>query len=581
MSMESSLTENIINVEDLSYCYEETSVMVLRDLNFSIRRGEFIAIMGPSGAGKTTLCLALNGIVPCFLGGRFFGKVSILGQDTLDLSVADIAQHAGMVFQDPETQLVANTVEDEIAFGLENVKVPPDEIRRRISEVLKIVRLEGHELKHPNALSGGQKQRLAIAAALALRPQVMILDEPTSQLDPVGAEEVFSIIRALNEEHGMTVVLVTHDSERVAEYADRVLLLHEGQILADRTPDALFQDFELLEKTAVRAPQVTDFYRDLCPKIAPLPSLPIKLEEAKNHLDGVFAGTRFTPTRYGDSSDANLGDVIISTDDLRFTYPDGTEALSGLSLSVREGECLAIIGQNGGGKSTLVKHFLHLLEASGGNVTIFDKDATEYTVSELAHRIGFVYQNPDAQIFSKSVVEEVRFGPANQIKDAGEVDRRVQDALEAMDLADVADVHPLALSKGDRERVAVAAVLALDPEVLIFDEPTTGQDYAGCMRIMNMIRKLHEQGRTIIVITHHLYLLPDYIDRIILVGDGQILLDAPIRHALNQVDLMKETDLPPPQFVEFVQHIGRTTGETLNALSVTEAVSMFSKKDGN
>ena len=281
MSMERNKSEDpIISIEDLSYCYEDTDVMVLRDLNFTVRRGEFIAIMGKSGAGKTTLCLALNGIVPCFLGGRFYGKVAILGQDTLDMSVADIAQHAGMVFQDPETQLVANTVEDEIAFGLENIKVPADEIRRRITEVLKIVRLEGHELKHPNALSGGQKQRLAIAAALALRPRVMILDEPTSQLDPVGAEEVFSIIRELNEEHDMTVILVTHDSERVAEYADRVLLFHEGQILADCTPQELFQDNELLERTAVRAPQVTDFYRAYSEKFAALPALPIRLTDA-------------------------------------------------------------------------------------------------------------------------------------------------------------------------------------------------------------------------------------------------------------------------------------------------------------
>ena len=288
-----------------------------------------------------------------------------------------------------------------------------------------------------------------------------------------------------------------------------------------------------------------------------------------------------TPKLFEDSSTGELGEEIISATDLHFTYPDGTEALSGLSLSIREGECVAIIGQNGGGKSTLVKHFLHLLKATAGQVCIFGKDVGEYTVSQLARRIGFVYQNPDAQIFSKSVEEEVRFGPANQIDDKEEVDRRVRDALEAMDLMDVADTHPLALSKGDRERVAVAAVLALDPEVLIFDEPTTGQDFTGSMRIMNMIRQLHQQGRTILVITHHLYLLPDYIERIILTGDGQILLDAPIREAMNRIDLMQQTYLTPPQIVEFAQSVGERAGEHLNALSVSEVLSLFEKKDGN
>ena len=573
--------QTVICVQDLSYSYEGSDTLVLKDINLTIGEGEYVAVMGPSGAGKSTLCLALNGIIPCFMGGKFYGQVSVLGRDTLDLSVADLAQNVGMVFQDPETQLVANTVEDEIAFGLENVKLPPDEIRRRIGEVLKIVRLEGYEMKHPNVLSGGQKQRLAIAAALALRPRVMVLDEPTSQLDPMGAEEVFSVIRELNERLGMTVVVVTHDSERVAEYADRVVLVYDGRVLADCPPEELFQDAALLAQVDVRAPQVTEFYRqfsrlDSRPASCPLPT---RLSDAGAQLAESWRRVQFAPRLYPDADTSRHGEPVLAARDVHFRYPDGTYALRGVSVEIHRGEAVAIIGQNGGGKSTLVKHFLNLLKASEGIVEVFGRDVKTYTVGELARRVGFVYQNPDAQIFSKSVEEEVRFGPAHQLKDRAEVERRVQAALEEMDLLDVRQVHPLALSKGDRERIAVAAVLALEPEVLIFDEPTTGQDYAGAMRIMNMIRRLHREGRTVVIITHHLYLLPDYVDRIILLGRGEILLDAPIRQALNADELMRSTYLTPPQIVEFVRHISHLGQAPLNALTVPEAVGLFAPKE--
>lgn len=568
---------SIISVKDLSYRYEVSGELVLKDICFEIPQGEFVAVMGPSGAGKTTLCLALNGIIPNFFGGRFYGQVSVLGRDTLELSVAELAQNIGMVLQDPEMQLVTNTVEDEIAFGLENVSVPTDEIRSRIDEVLRVVRLVGYEAKHPAALSGGQKQRLAIAAALALRPKVMVLDEPTSQLDPIGAEEVFSVIRELNEKLDMTVLLVAHDSERVAEYADRVLLINEGRVAADCLPGEFFQNIELQSQVAVRPPQVTDFYSRINRNVRPIPTLPTCLRPAVEKMRELWPVLPFRPKLYPetDSHGPGGGEPIISVKDLHFTYPDGTEALTGVSLDIHKGECVAIIGQNGGGKSTMVKHFVRLLTPTSGEVKIFGKNVSEYTISELAQRIGFVYQNPDAQIFCKTVEEEVRFGPTNQLTDPQEIDRRVLAALEGMDLLHLKDEHPLALSKGDRERVAVAAVLAMEPEVLIFDEPTTGQDMAGSMHIMQMIRRLNQEGRTIIIITHHLHLLPSYTERIVLLGDGQILLDAPIRKAFNELELLRETYLTPPQIVEFVREMAQMGNTNLNALTVEEAAGMF------
>ncbi len=570
---------HIISVKDLSYRYDAKAPLVLTDINLDISEGEFVAVMGPSGAGKSTLCLALNGIIPNFFGGDFYGQVSILGRDTLSLTVAELAQNIGMVLQDPEMQLVTNCVEDEVAFGLENVRVPRKEMRDRIDEALRIVRLTGYERKHPSMLSGGQKQRLAIAAAVALQPKVMILDEPTSQLDPIGAEEVFSVIRDLNERLRITVVLVTHDSERVAEYASRVLLVQDGRIAADAKPDAFFQDLCIQTQAAVRLPQVADFYARFSKTVHPVPVLPTSLGAGVAQLQHDWPALSFHPRQYTDNhaQPERPGDEmpLISVRDLRFTYPDGTDALTGISLSIRKGECVAIIGQNGGGKSTLVKHFVRLLKPTSGEVKIFDRDVLEYTTSQLAQRIGFVYQNPDNQIFSTSVEEEVAFGPINQLDDMDDVKRRVEAALVSMDLIEFRDEHPLALSKGDRERVAVAAVLAMEPEVLLFDEPTTGQDMDGAARIMEIIRRLHAEGRTIIIITHHLHLLPGYVDRVVLMGDGTILEDASLREVFHNADRLQETFLSPPQIIEFTHALERMSDTKLDAITVDETLGYF------
>lgn len=566
-----------ICVTDLSYRYNDARSLALRDVSFTVERGDFVALMGPSGAGKTTLCLALNGIIPSFFGGKFYGSVEVLGRDTLSLTVADLAQDVGMVLEDPEMQLVTNSVEDEVAFGLENVRVPCEEIRSRITEALDIVRLTGYEAKHPHTLSGGQKQRLAIAAALALRPKIMVLDEPTSQLDPIGVDEVFSVINDLNERLEVTVILVTHNSERVAEYADRVLLMDEGRVFADCAPEQFFQDLCVEPELAVRLPQVTEFYAHFDRQIHPVPKLPTRMRPAVEQMESLWPSIAFEPRDYStEEMEVELEDSpIISVEDLCFIYPDGTEALENVSLDIHRGECLAIIGQNGGGKSTLVKHFVKLLEATRGRVAVFGEDVTTYSTSALARRIGLIYQNPDAQIFCKSVEEEVAFGPVNQLRDQEEVKRRVEDAIEMMGLQEVRDEHPLALSKGHRERVAVASVLAMEPEVLIFDEPTTGQDYIGAHKIMQMIRELNEQGRTIIVITHHLHLLPGYVKRVILLGDGEVLLDAPLRQAFGNTDLLHETYLEPPQIVRFVKELERLSGHELNAQTPGEALALF------
>jgi energy-coupling factor transporter ATP-binding protein EcfA2 len=551
----------IVCIDNLSYQYPRSPGLVLRDVNLSIRRGEFLGIVGATGAGKTTLCLALNGIVPQFHGGRFFGRVSIAGLDTIENPIHLLAQHVAMVFQDPETQLIANSVEDEVAFGLENVRLPRDEILQRIRWALETVRLDGMEAKHPSELSGGEKQRLAIAAALALQPEVLVLDEPTSQLDPLGKQQVFATVRELNTHLGITVILVSHASEEIAEFVDRVALLANGELVDVDLPSRIFSQADLSNQHAIRPPQVTSFYMELRDRGFDPPSTPVTLEEATQTYETMRTRIQVNPLTVPDKvAGEPAAPVLLSAQGVEHVYPDGTEALRGISLDVREGDYLVIVGQNGAGKTTLVKHFLHLLEPAAGQVLLNGHDVSDLEVSELAQRIGFVAQNPDNQIFNTTVEAEVAFALQNLGVGGSELAGRVEESLSTMGLADYRTWHPLSLPKGDRARVVIAAVLAMQPDVLIFDEPTTGQDYYGAKRILDVSRQLHQAGKTVIVITHHLYLMPGYAERVVLMGKGVILLDAPIRTAFHEAALLRSSYLAPPQIVQFAQHVASREG---------------------
>ncbi|MBN1261219.1 MAG: energy-coupling factor ABC transporter ATP-binding protein [Anaerolineae bacterium] len=547
----------VARLDAVSYWYPGGREPVLKDISLRVRRGEFLGLVGPTGAGKTTLCLALMGIVPQFYGGRFFGRATVAGLDTLEHPISALAKHVGIVFEDPETQLTATSIENEIAFALENLKVPREEIIARIPRVLEAVRLEGTEKKHPHELSGGQKQRLAIAAALALQPDLLILDEPTSQLDPLGSQEVFATVRELNEALGVTIVMASHAAEEMAEFTDRVALLAQGRLVKTGAPGEMYGDVEFLHEHALRPPQVAETFYMINNYGVGVAQIPVRLDAGiaqlsalKNEHAVVIASATGLPTGRESTTPP-----LLSVQNLHHRYGDGAHALRGVSLEVREGEYVLIIGQNGAGKSTLVKHFLKLLEPTEGKVLVSGTDTRELTVSGLARRIGYVAQNPDNQIFNTTVGDEVAFALKNLGHSAEEVEARTVESLEAMGLLEVRERHPLALPKGDRARVVIAAILAMKPEIIIFDEPTTGQDYRGAKYILEISRKLHEMGKTVIVITHHLYLMPDYAERVIVMGKGTKLLDAPIRQAFHDIDLLASTYLAPPQAVFLAQSL--------------------------
>lgn len=567
------MSEIIAALDDVSYMYPRSQHPVLSNISLQIYRGEFLGFIGPTGAGKTTLCLSLNGVVPQFFGGRFFGSVHVADLDTLDHPISALAGHVGQVFQDPETQLIATSVENEIAFALENLLVPREEILARIPRVLEMVRLEGTEKKHPAELSGGQKQRLAIAAALAVQPSLLVLDEPTSQLDPVGSQEVFATVRELNKELGMTIVMSSHAAEEMAEYADRLVLLSQGEIMATGTADEIYSQVDLMIKNDLRPPQVASTFYSICQRGAVLPEIPVRMDEGTLALRKLYGQCQVHPPESLPQPRQPSGEPLLSVQNLRHVYPDGTEALHGVSLDVYGGEYVLIIGQNGAGKSTLVKHFLNLLKPTEGAVKIDGVDTSQFSVNELARRIGYVAQNPDNQIFNATVAEEVSFALNNLGFSKEEVEQRTTESLENMGLQEARDRHPLSLPKGDRARVVIAAILAMKPEIIIFDEPTTGQDYRGAQYILNISRQLHAMGKTVIVITHHLYLMPEYAERVIVMGKGTLLLDAPIRQAYYDVELLRSTYLTPPQAVLLTHELVRMRGQPMPPLLTPEELA--------
>jgi len=541
----------LVVLEKVSYFYPGAAVPALFDVDLAIPRGEILGLTGATGAGKTTLCLALNGIVPQFHGGRFFGAVCIEGLDSLEHPIHALAARVGIVFQDPDTQLVTASVENEIAFALENLRVPAAEIRVRVAEALAAVHLEAFSKKHPHDLSGGKQQRLAFAAALAMRPALIVLDEPTSRLDPKSAAEVFALVREINRTHGTTFVVTGHAAAELADVVNRIVVLSRGRIVAEGPPASVYTDAGLLAREHLRPPEVTSTFallaaRGLCPDTL----APVRLEDAIAAFPSLPPARAFYPPPV---PFAVNGVPILALHDVTHTYSDGTAALRGVSIDLHRGDYVLIVGQNGAGKSTLLKHFLNLVTPTTGKVLIDGAPLATQSVSELARRIGYVPQNPDRQIFNATVEAEVGFSLTPLHLPVSERRRRIDAALKALNLSDFRHAHPFALSKGDRARVVIAAVLVMEPEVLIFDEPTTGQDDAGARAILDLTQRLHAQGRTIVVVTHHLHLMPGYARRAVVMGAGRVLLDAPIRDVYHTLPVLEQTFLRPTQLVSLAR----------------------------
>jgi energy-coupling factor transport system ATP-binding protein len=564
------MTEPAVSVQGLGYRYRGQQKPALQGVDLEVAEGEFVVVMGPSGAGKSTLCVSLNGLIPHFFRGRMEGEVKVRGRSTSEGKVGEFAREVGLVFQDFEAQLFSTNVALEVAFGPENFAVEHDEMERRVKSVLGRVRLEGFEDRQPATLSGGQKQRLAIASVLAIEPRILCLDEPTTDLDPAGKLGVFEIAEELKERDDVTLIVVEHETEETLD-ADRIVVLREGEIIADRPAREVLRDVELLEESGVMPLQVARFFHEMGLWQAQLPLTPEEGSQEFRHR-----GWRINPDHHRalvaeDGQRAEeYGEPIIEVEGLSHRYPNGFAALEGVDLTVREGEFLAVLGQNGSGKTTLVKHFNGLLKPTEGTVKVEGEETTEQGMLRLGQRVGYVFQNPDHQIFSETVFDEVSFGPRIREMDEAEIRERVDEALGAVGLEGRGDEDPFGLTKGERQRVAVASVLAVRPDVLILDEPTTGLDYAEQRSMMDLVRRLNEAGSTIIVVTHTMWVVAEYAHRAVVVRDGRVVLSGTVREIFSQEDELWDASLRPPHIVSLGNSLGYPVLSVEELVRVTE-----------
>jgi energy-coupling factor transport system ATP-binding protein len=562
--------EPAISIDKLTYRYRGQQRPALRGVDLEVAEGEFVVIMGPSGAGKSTLCVSLNGLIPHFFKGKMEGEVRIGGRSTREGKVGEFAQETGLVFQDFEAQLFSTNVALEVAFGPENFRVERGEMIERVERVLGQVRLEGFEKRTPATLSGGQKQRLAIASVLAIEPRILCLDEPTTDLDPVGKLGIFEIAEDLKDRDDVTLIVVEHETEETLE-ADRIIVLRDGEIVADGPAREVLRDVELLEESRVMPLQVTRFFHEMGLWQGQLPLTPQEgIAEFRQR------GWRVNPDRHRRLVEADAkreegyGDPVIQVEGLTHRYPNGVVALEGVDLTVRKGEFLAVLGQNGSGKTTLVKHFNGLLHPTEGTVRVGEDETSEQGLRQLGQSVGYVFQNPDHQIFSDTVADEVAFGPKIRGMEEGEIKERVEEALAAVGLEGRGGEDPFGLTKGERQRVAVASVLAVRPEVLILDEPTTGLDYAEQRSMMDLVKSLNESGSTIIVVTHTMWVVAEYAHRAAVVREGKIALQGTVREVFAEEDELHEAALLPPHIVSLGNALGYPVLSVEEMVEVTE-----------
>ncbi len=518
-------------VEHLSFRYRRRPTWTLKDILMEARPGELILIAGMSGSGKSTLARAINGLIPHSYQGERLGAVYVMGDEVGKLDKAHIAQRVGTLLQDPERQIVGAYVENEIAFGLENLGFPREEIFRRIEWVLDYLNMPHLRYRETFALSGGEKQKVALAGILVMEPNMLILDEPLANLDPATAQEALTWFRKLADD-GHTVLIIEHRVEDVLRiHPDRIFYIEDGQRKFFGPPQDL--------------PKAVDYRQVKLPA-------PWILRLARKHAPPAFE------PRVGPPGAPK--EPLVEFEDVYFRYDEeGPWILKGIRWTIYRGDIIALLGPNGAGKTTLVKHALGLLRPTRGRVRVYGQDTREATVAQLASKVGYVFQNPRYMLFARSVKEEVAFGPTNLGLSPDEVQRRVQEALRMMDLEAYADDPPLSLSFGQQRRVGIASVAAMGSRVLLLDEPTAGQDYWHYMTFMDELLRL-PYFEAVVFITHDIDLAVAYANRVVVVRDGQIQADGPPHEVLKDDEEIKQWRLVPTSLLHLNREVFPVTG---------------------
>ncbi|MBM6774346.1 ATP-binding cassette domain-containing protein [Olsenella profusa] len=556
-------TAPVIRLDDVSFLYGGEDTPALDHVSLSIQEGDFVGVTGPSGAGKSTLAAVLSGAIPHHYRGQLFGATYVDGQDTCDVTLTDIARTVGSVAQDIDAQMVASVVEDELLFGLENFGVPHDKIEGRLAGALETVGISELRDREIATLSGGQKQKVAIAAILALSPRVLVLDEPTAALDPASSKVVFETLRRLNEDEGITVVVIEQKVALLSEFCSRVVVLESGRLALEGTPHEVFSHGEELRRMGVDSPRVARVANSLAQHGVTRPGTRPCLSVAE--ADELVAGLvrPHLASCQGASSPAvapapaatAASEPVVRFENVSFSYPGSGDGVRDLSLEVRPGELVGVVGQNGAGKTTLTKLLNGLLKPAFGSVHVGGLDTREVPVSRVAAHVATLFQNPDHQLCKDTVLDEVAFGPELTGTAPDEARRRAQTVIERFGLP--AAESPFSLSRGQRQMVALASVVVMEPEVVLLDEPTSGLDYRECMTVMETVREMAEKGCAVVMVCHDMEVVSDFAQRVVVMADGRALADGPAAEVFSNPELMARASVEAPQVVQLSQALAR------------------------
>lgn len=546
----------IIEMECVSFSYGTAAdgAYALKGIDLSVEEGTFVGLIGPSGAGKSTLASAITGAIPHHYRGRLFGSTLVAGLDTCEAPLTDIAKVVGSVLQDIDAQMVASVVEDELLFGLENFGIDHREIEGRIASALDAVGIADLRHREIATLSGGQKQKVAIAAILAMTPRVIVMDEPTSALDPASARDVFEVLRRAKELTGMTVILIEQTVALLAEYCDRVVVIDQGRIALDGTPTDVFSRGETLRAIGVDTPRTVRISNSLAEAgLAPNDSPALTLDGAEALVAGILApglseSSPIVPRTLGDRPDArNTVDerpIIVDVAGAAYSYGTGQAGIEGINLTVRAGEILAVVGQNGAGKTTFTKLLNGLIKPSAGVVRIAGLDTRTTPVSALASHAATLFQNPDRQLCRNTVVEEISFGLELQGAPADAARERARHVAATFGLPE--NASPFNLSRGQRQMVALASVVALEPELIILDEPTSGLDYRECMTVMETVRQRALDGAAVVMVCHDMEVVSDFADTLAVMTEGRLIEVGPSREVFANDALLAHARIAAP-----------------------------------
>lgn len=552
------------------------------EVNIDIEPGQFIAILGHNGSGKSTLAKHMNAILTP-TGGTMW----VDGKDTHNEEhVWEVRQTAGMVFQNPDNQIIGTVVEEDVGFGPENLGVPTEEIWRRVEESLSAVGMIEYRHHSPNKLSGGQKQRVAIAGVVAMRPKCIVLDEPTAMLDPNGRKEVLRTVEELRKKEKVTVILITHYMEEVVG-ADRVIVMDKGHVVLEGTAREVFSQVELLKEYRLDVPQVTLLAYELRKKGYPIPEGILTTEElleALNPCKKSNVNTQTFPEK--ESRCVARGEApLLKVDHINYIYSPGNafekHALKDISLDIYEGEFVGIIGHTGSGKSTLIQHLNGLIKATDGAIYYKGENIyrEKYNLRELRNNVGLVFQYPEHQLFETDVLTDVCFGPKNQGLSQEECKERAMEALRLVGLPEkYYEVSPFDLSGGQKRRVAIAGVLAMKPKVLVLDEPTAGLDPKGRDEILNQIAYLQKQSKlTVVLVSHSMEDIAKYVNRIVVMNKGSKMYDDEPKKVFAHYEDLEKVGLAAPQ-VTYVMHALEKKGLPVDteATTIAEAVETIS-----